>query len=89
MFVYAGLAAVLLIGYVIYNQGFVLRGVTPEMLDDQLPLEEREGMIARAAARYEASRWIMTLIIPLVVAVLVDALYIYLLSDLIALLMPA
>jgi hypothetical protein len=31
----------------------------------------------------------MTLIIPLVVAVLVDALYIYLLSDLIALLMPA
>jgi hypothetical protein len=89
MFVYAGLAAVLLIGYVIYNQGFVLRGVTPEMLDDQLPLEERESMIARAAARYEASRWIMTLIIPLVVAVLVDALYIYLLSDLIALLMPA
>ena len=89
MFVYAGLAAALLIGYVIYNQGFVLRGVTPEMLDDQLPLEERETMIARAAARYAASRWIMTLIIPLVLAVLVDALYIYLLSDLLALLMPA
>ena len=59
------------------------------MLDDQLPLEEREAMIARAAARYAASRWIMTLIIPLVLAVLVDALYIYLLSDLLALLMPA
>lgn len=89
MFVYAGLAAVLLVGYVIYNQGFVLRGVTPEMLDDQLPLEEREAMIARAAARYDASRWIMTIIIPLVLAVLVDALYIYVLSDVIALLMPA
>lgn len=89
MFVYAGLAAVLLIGYVIYNQGFVLRGVTPEMLDDQLPLEEREAMIARAAARYDASRWIMTLIIPLVLSVLVDALYIFVLGDLIALLLPA
>lgn len=89
LFVYAGLAAALLIGYVIYNQGFVLRGVTPEMLDDQIPLEEREAMIARAAARYDDSRWIMTVIIPLVLAVLADALYIYVLADLIALLMPA
>ena len=86
MFVYAGLAAVLLIGYVIYNQGFVLRGVTPEMLDDQLPIEEREAMIARATDRYDASRWIMTVIIPLVLSVLLDALYIYVLSDMIALL---
>jgi len=86
MFVYAGLAAVLLIGYVVYNQGFVLRGATPEMLDDQLPIEEREAMIARAAQRYGASRWIMTVIIPLVLSVLMDALYIYVLSDMIELL---
>lgn len=89
MFVYAGLVAVLIVGYVIYNQGFVLHGVTPEMLDDQKPLEEREAMIARAEARYQASRWIMTVIIPLLVSVLADALYIYVLSDLIALLLPA
>ena len=32
-FVFITLAAVLLLVYVIYNQGFVLRGATPEMLD--------------------------------------------------------
>ena len=89
LFVYAGLAAALLIGYVIYNQGFVLRGITPEMLDDKIPLEEREAMIAGAKARYDGSRWIMTIIVPLILAVLADALYIYVLSDLIALFMTA
>jgi hypothetical protein len=80
-FIYVAVAAVLLLVYVIYNQGFVLRGATPEMLDAALPLQERQAMINKAAARYAASRWMMTLIIPLIVAVLFDALYIYFLAD--------
>ena len=79
------LAAVLLLVYVIYNQGFVLRGATPEMLDESLPVEERQAMIDKAAARYHSSRWMMTVIIPLIVAVLADALYVYFLADLIQL----
>ncbi len=85
-FVYLGLAAVLLIIYVVYNQGFALRGVTPEMLDEALSLEERQAMIDRAAARDKSSRWMMTLILPLIVTVLADALYVYFLADAIALL---
>lgn len=84
-FVYVGGAAVLLLVYVIYNQGFVLRGATPEMLDESLPYEERQAMIDKAAARYASSRWMMTLLIPLIVAVLVDAIYIYFLADLLRL----
>ena len=84
-FVFITLAAVLLLVYVIYNQGFVLRGATPEMLDESLPMEERQAMIDKAAARYSSSRWMMTVIIPLIVAVLADALYIYFLADLIRL----
>ena len=84
-FVFITLAAVLLLVYVIYNQGFVLRGATPEMLDESLPVEERQAMIDKAAARYSSSRWMMTVIIPLIVAVLADALYIYFLADLIRL----
>ncbi len=80
-FIYIGLAAVLLITYVVYNQGFALRGVTPEMLDETLPLEERQAMIDRAKARESSSRWMMTLILPLVVTVLVDAMYVYFLAD--------
>ncbi|MBQ7397611.1 MAG: hypothetical protein IJW09_02150 [Clostridia bacterium] len=84
-FVFVTLAAVLLLVYVIYNQGFVLRGATPEMLDENLPVEERQAMIDKAAARYTSSRWMMTVIIPLIVAVLADALYVYFLADLIRL----
>ncbi|MBR2620769.1 MAG: hypothetical protein IKC97_00150 [Clostridia bacterium] len=84
-FIYIGAAAVLLIVYVIYNQGFVLRGATPEMLDASLPLAERQKMIDQAAARYASSRWMMTILIPLIVAVLLDAIYIYFLADLIQL----
>lgn len=84
-FVFVTLAAVLLLVYVIYNQGFVLRGATPEMLDESLPVEERQAMIDKAAARYTSSRWMMTVIIPLIVAVLADALYVYFLADLIQL----
>ena len=84
-FVFITLAAVLLLVYVIYNQGFVLRGATPEMLDESLPMEERQAMIDKAAARYSSSRWMMTVIIPLIVAVLADAIYIYFLADLIRL----
>jgi divalent metal cation (Fe/Co/Zn/Cd) transporter len=84
-FVFITLAAVLLLVYVIYNQGFVLRGATPEMLDESLPVEERQAMIDKAAARYSSSRWMMTVIIPLIVAVLADAIYIYFLADLIRL----
>lgn len=84
-FIYIGAAAVLLIVYVIYNQGFVLRGATPEMLDASLPLAERQKMIDQAATRYASSRWMMTILIPLIVAVLLDAIYIYFLADLIQL----
>ncbi len=84
-FVFITLAAVLLLVYVIYNQGFVLRGATPEMLDESLPVEERQAMIDKAAVRYSSSRWMMTVIIPLIVAVLADAIYIYFLADLIRL----
>ena len=83
-FVYIGLAAVLLIIYAVYNQGFVLRGATPEMLDEKLPLAQRQAMIDQAAARDTASRWMLTLILPLIVTVLADALYVYFLADALA-----
>ena len=85
-FIYIGFAAVLLIAYVVYNQGFALRGATPEMLDEALSLEERQAMIARAKERDASSRWMMTIILPLIVTVLVDAMYVYFLADAVELL---
>ncbi|MBR0443574.1 MAG: hypothetical protein IIX15_04465 [Clostridia bacterium] len=81
-FVYVGLTAALLIVYVIYNRGFVLKGATPEMLSDELSPAEKQVMLDRAAARLRDSRWLLTIIIPLVLAMLVDAVYLFFLEDL-------
>ena len=86
MFVYIGAAAALLVAYLIYNEGFSLRGVTPEMLPDTLSEQQKRDKLDRAKARYEASRWMMTLIIPLIFAVIVDALYLFFIQDLLLLL---
>ena len=42
LFVYIGLAALLLVVYVVYNRGFVLRGATPDMLSDEWTKEQKD-----------------------------------------------
>ncbi len=79
--VYFILGVVLLFGYVIYNRGFVLKGATPEMLDDSLSMEEKVARIEDAKQRMKASRWMLTLIIPLLVSIIVDFLYVYVVVD--------
>ena len=81
-FIYVGLAAVLLVVYVIYNRGFVLKGATPEMLSDELSPVEKQAMLDEAALRLRDSRWLLTIIIPLVLTMLVDAIYLFFLEDL-------
>jgi hypothetical protein len=81
-FVYVGLAAVLLVVYVAYNRGFVLKGATPEMLSDELTPVQKQVMLDSAAARLHDSRWMLTVIIPLVLTLLLDAVYLFFLEDL-------
>ena len=79
--VYFVLGVALLFGYVVYNRGFVLKGATPEMLDDSLTMEEKMARIEEAQHRMKASRWMLTVIIPLILSILVDFLYVYVLVD--------
>ena len=84
MYIYVGLGAALLIVYVIYNRGFSLRGVTPDMLPDTLTPEQKQQRLDEAARRLHESRWMLTLIIPLILAVLLDVLYLFFVADLLA-----
>ena len=59
MFVYMVLAAVVILGYVIYNRGFSRRGVTAQMLPDSWSDEEKERFIADGKRRLNASRWML------------------------------
>lgn len=86
LFIYMGIAAVLVIIYVIYNRGFVYKDATPEMLPDTLPYEQRVATLEEAKARLSRSRWMLTLILPFLLAFMLDALYLFILSDLFAML---
>ena len=81
-FIYMGIAAVLVLIYVIYNRGFVYRGVTADMLPDTISYEEKQAILSDAAARMKRSRWMLTLIVPFLLAFMLDALYLFLLEDL-------
>ena len=81
-FLYLGGVAVLLIVYVIYNRGFVLRGATPDMLSDEYSPDQKQAMLDEATRRMSDSRWMLILIIPLVLAMLLDVIYLFLLEDL-------
>ena len=83
-FIYMGISAVLILIYVIYNRGFVYKDATPEMLPSSMPAEEQERILGEAKARMDRSRWMLTLIVPFVLAFMLDALYLFVLSDILA-----
>ena len=83
-FIYMGVAAVLVVAYAIYNRGFVYKDATIEMLPQTLSVEERTAILEEAKARLRKSRWMLTLILPFLVAFMLDALYLFVLSDLFA-----
>jgi len=78
LYVYTALAAILAFVFVIYNRGFSSKNVTTEMLPDTMSDEEKRAFIADGERRLSASRWLLTLIFPLVLAIALDVMYLYL-----------
>lgn len=74
-------AAALILAYVIYNRGFSGRGVTPEMLPDTMTEKEKDDYIADNAAREKRSKWMLTYIIPMLLAVLIDLFDMYIIHN--------
>ena len=75
-------ASVLILAYVIYNRGFSGRGVTAETLPDTMTEKEKDDYIADTAEREKKSKWMMTFIVPLLLALLIDLLDMYVLKNL-------
>lgn len=74
-------AAVLILAYVIYNRGFSGRGVTPDMLPDTMTEKEKDDYIADTESREKKSKWMMTFIIPMLLAVLIDLFDMYVIHN--------
>ena len=69
--------AVFLIAYIVYNRAFSRKGVTVEMLPDTMTREEKEEFVADAERRLEKSKWMLAAIIPLLITIALDAIYLF------------
>lgn len=75
---YMALTAGFSIGYVVYNRGFSRRGVTPDMLPDTMTPEEKYEFIADGERRMKKSKWMLTVIIPLIFTFAYELITLYL-----------
>ena len=75
--IYLAVGAGLGIYYVIYNRGFVAKNATPDMLPDTMTQEQKADFIADVKRRSEKSKWMISVIVPLLVTVAADAIYLF------------
>ena len=69
------IAALLAVAYVVMNRFFIRHGATIENLSPDMPYEEKVAFIAGREDRKRASRPILFFLLPLLVAIFVDLLY--------------
>ena len=79
--IYLAVGAGLGIYYVIYNRGFVAKNATPDMLPDTMTLAEKQAFLQDAKERLHRSRWVLTILIPIVLTLMADMIYLYLLPQ--------
>lgn len=75
--VYLVAGAGLGIYYVIYNRGFAGKGITPEQLPETMSLAEKQKFIEDSQARLHKSRWVLTLLVPILFTYMIDMLYLF------------
>lgn len=63
--------------YLIYNRGFALKNATPDMLPAHLSPVEKQRMLEDAKQRAHNSRWALTIIVPIVLTILADMIYLF------------
>jgi hypothetical protein len=68
--------------YIIYNRAFSRKGVTPEMLPDTMTELEKSEWIADGERRMEKSKWMLTVIFPLIMTFCLDLFILYVLEPL-------
>ena len=72
MVLYMALLLGFTLGYILYNRCFYRRGVTVEQLPEDWSEEKKQEFLADDLRRAERSRWMLTVIFPLVVTFFID-----------------
>ena len=84
LWVYFALTLITSSAYIIYNRGFSRKGVSPEMLPDSMSMEEKEEFIADGERRLKKSKWLLTLIFPLILTFFIDMFVLYVAEPILA-----
>ena len=74
---YLALTAIFTFAYVIYNRGFSRRNLTPEMLPEEWSEEQKTAYIEDGARRMKKSKWMLTVIFPLVLTFMFDCIELF------------
>ena len=82
LWVYLALTVGFSAAYIIYNRAFSRKGVTPDMLPDSMTEEEKLEFIADGERRMEKSKWMLTVIMPLVMTFCLDLFVMYIIEHL-------
>lgn len=84
LWVYFALTLGFTTAYVIYNRAFVRKGVTPDMLPDSMSDTEKAEFIADGERRMKRSKWMLTIIFPLVLTFFIDMFVLYIAEPLLS-----
>lgn len=82
LWVYLILTVGFSVAYIIYNRAFSRKGVTPDMLPSTMTDAEKAEFIADGERRMEKSKWMLTVIFPLVMTFCLDLFVMYILEPL-------
>ena len=76
--IYLLLGAVLALYYVIYNRGFVAKNASPDELPAHMTPVQKQAFIEEGQRRFQKSKWVLTLLIPIILTFFADVVYLYL-----------
>ena len=76
--IYLLLGAVLALYYVIYNRGFVAKNASPDELPAHMTPVQKQAFIEEGQRRFQKSKWVLTLLIPIILTFFADIVYLYL-----------
>ncbi len=80
MVLYMALLLGFSIAYLVYNRLYLGSSITSEDLPDTMSLTEKDAYIAEGRRRKEKSKWMLTIIIPLLFTFLIDAVELFIID---------
>jgi len=83
LWVYFALTLGFSIAYIVYNRGFSRKNLTLDMLPDTMSDAEKQAFIDDGNERLDKSKWMITIIFPLIMTFMIDIVVLFMMEPLI------